>query len=233
VLVARRERVLETLAAELRSEYDVGVHILAKDLTEGGAPRAVYETVQNIGVHVDVLVNSAGFGLRGSFVELPIDHQLQMIALNVTALTALTRLFLPGMLARNQGGVLNVASTAAFAPGPFMAVYYATKAYVQSLTEGLVEEVAHTNLRVSCLVPGPTATAFDAIADVQGARQLRLGRLPARLGWRSTSASPSDPRPREQAVPDNYGSKNSYTLPSFSLGSELLSTPRSTIHRFI
>jgi short-subunit dehydrogenase len=199
--------------------------VLAKDPTEAGAPRAVYEAVQNIGVHVDVLVNSAGFGLRGSFVELPIDHQLQMIALNVTALTALTCLFLPGMLARNQGGVLNVASTAAFAPRPFMAVYYSTKAYVQSLTEALVED--------SCLVPGPTATAFDAIADVQGARQLRLGRLPSRLGWRSTSASPSDPRPREQAVPDNYGSKNSYTLPSFSLGSELLSTPRSTIHRFI
>jgi short-subunit dehydrogenase len=102
--------------------------------------------------------------------DLPAARQLAMIQLNVAALTELTRLFLPGMIARRRGGVLNVASTAAFQPGPLMAVYYATKAYVLSFTEALAEEVAETPLRITCLCPGPTATEFAAAADMQRSR---------------------------------------------------------------
>jgi short-subunit dehydrogenase len=113
---------------------------------------------------VDVLVNNAGFGLRGAFAHLSLDRQLEMVGLNVSALTMLTHRLLPGMLARGRGGVLNVGSTAGFQPGPFMAVYYATKAYVISFTEALAEEVSGTGVRVSCLAPGPTATGFAETA---------------------------------------------------------------------
>ena len=102
--------------------------------------------------------------------EIPLDRQLEMIQVNVTALTELTRLFLPGMLQRNRGGVLNVGSTAGFQPGPLMAVYYATKAYVVSFTDALAEEVAGTALRVSCLAPGPTATEFADVARISTSR---------------------------------------------------------------
>ena len=132
------------------------------------------------GVTVDVVVNNAGFGARGSVAELDLQRQLDMIQVNVTALTHLTRLFLPGMLHRNRGGVLNVASTAAFQPGPNMAVYYATKAYVLSFTEGLAQEVADTNLRITCLCPGATDTGFADEADMESSRLFRLGAMDAR-----------------------------------------------------
>jgi uncharacterized protein len=130
-------------------------------------------------VQIDVLVNNAGFGLHGSFAELPLDRQLQMIQLNITALTDLTRRFLPGMLQRGRGGVLNVASTAGFQPGPLMAVYYATKAYVLSFSEALAEEVAGTALRISCLAPGATATEFADVAGMQKTRLFRAGAMNA------------------------------------------------------
>jgi hypothetical protein len=140
---------------------------------------------------IDVVVNNAGFGLHGTVAELSLDRQLQMIQLNVTVLSELTRLFIPGMLERNRGGVLNVGSTAAFQPGPLMAVYYATKAYVVSFTEALAEEVAGSAVRVSCLAPGPTATGFAEEAKMTDTRLFKMGMMEAsevaRIGYEGWS----------------------------------------------
>src|SRR5215207_8867962 len=128
VLVARREDALRTLAGDLARQHRINAVALAADLTRPDAPAHVVSGTSRAGVTIDVVVNNAGFGLHGPFAELPLERQLDMIEVNVTALTALTRLFLPAMRQRNRGGILNVASTAAFQPGPLMAVYYATKA---------------------------------------------------------------------------------------------------------
>ena len=173
VLVARRHEALLALGEDLHTRHGVDVRVLARDLNRSSAPHDIVEMMLADGIHVDVLVNNAGFGARGAFVELEPQRQMDMIQVNVAALTLLTRLFLPGMLARNRGGILNVASTAAFQPGPFMAVYYATKAYVQSFTEAVAEEVAGSALKVTCLSPGPTVTEFAARAGTEGSKLLR------------------------------------------------------------
>ena len=121
-------------------------------------------------IEVDVLVNNAGFGAHGPIAEISVERQLDMIEVNVAALTRLTALLLPGMLERRRGAILNVASTAAFQPGPYQAVYCATKAYVLSFTEALAEEVRGSGVRVSCLAPGATDTGFAAQAGTQGTR---------------------------------------------------------------
>lgn len=179
VLVARRLEALESLAADLTSAHGVRATALAADLSAPGAPRQLFDRLEGDHVAIDVLVNNAGFGAQGAIAELPLARQLEMLQVNVTALTELTRLFLPGMVARNRGGVLNVASTAAFQPGPYMAVYYATKAYVLSFTEALAEEVAGTALRISCLSPGRTATEFADVAQTNKTRLARFGSMPA------------------------------------------------------
>ncbi len=170
VLVARRASALEELAADLSSRYAINARAIGADLADPSGPQRVFDELEAAGVAIDVVVNNAGVGARGAVAELPLDRQLQMIQLNVTALTALTRLFLPGMLQRRHGGVLNVASTAAFQPGPFMSVYYATKAYVLSFTEGVAEEVAGSGLKVTCVAPGPTASEFARTADMTRSR---------------------------------------------------------------
>jgi short-subunit dehydrogenase len=172
-LVARRAEALEELAAELTSTYRVSVRSFAVDLARVEGARALHRELEAAGVRVDVLVNNAGFGMQGAFSALPVERQVEMIRLNVTTLTELTGLLLPGMLQRGSGGVLNVGSTAGFQPGPFMAVYYATKAYVVSFSEALAEELAGSELRVSCLAPGPTATGFAAEAGVADAPLFR------------------------------------------------------------
>jgi hypothetical protein len=169
VLVARTESALRTLATQLESSYDTTAHVYPADLAAPDAPQALYDRLAAGGLTVDVVVNNAGFGARGAVAELDLGRQLDMVQVNVTALTALTRLFLPGMLDRGHGGVLNVASTAAFQPGPYLAVYYATKAYVLSFSEALAEEVAGTGVTVTCLAPGPTETAFIERAGMQDA----------------------------------------------------------------
>jgi len=162
VLVARREAALKELAEELKDRYGSDTRVVAADLT---APDAADVVAQAIGdSEVDVLVNNAGFGGLGAFTERSRDDDMRMVALNITALTDLTKKFLPGMVARGRGRVLNVASTAAFQPGPFMAVYYASKAYVLSLSQALAEELSGTGVTVTCLCPGPTATEFHSVA---------------------------------------------------------------------
>jgi hypothetical protein len=160
VLVARNAARLEELAAELRRQ-GVAARVLARDLAVAGSPEELFRELAATGTAVDVLVNNAGFGTFGPFVETPLDKELEELQLNVVTLTHLTKKLLPAMLARRRGGILNVASTAAFQPGPLMAVYYATKAYVVSFSEALAEELRGTGLTVTALCPGPTATGFQ------------------------------------------------------------------------
>jgi uncharacterized protein len=180
VLVARRKERLDSLAAELQRGYGVQVRVLAFDLADPKSPRAIFDAMAAEGVRVDVVVNNAGFGAVGPVVELPLERQRDMVQVNVAALTELTRLFLPGMIQRRSGGILNVASTAAFQPGPLMAVYYATKAYVLSFSEAVAEETAGSGVRVTCLAPGPTATEFAAVSGVEHKLLFRLGTMDAR-----------------------------------------------------
>jgi uncharacterized protein len=179
VLLARSQDKLEALAQELRRN-DVQVLVLPKDLTRSSAPQEIFDHLTSQGVRVDIVVNNAGFGALGSVANLPIERQLDMIQVNVTALTNLTRLFLPGMIERGRGGVLNVGSTAGFQPGPNMAVYYATKAYVLSFTEALAEELVGSGVKAVCLAPGPTATRFGANSGMEKSIIFKLGQMDAR-----------------------------------------------------
>jgi short-subunit dehydrogenase len=161
VLTARRVDRLERLAAELG-----GAEVIAADLGEPGGPAQIEAELKARGASVDVLVNNAGLGQRGQVRSIPIERQLQQIDVNVRALTELTVRLVPAMVARRRGGILNVASTAAFQPGPNMAVYYATKAYVLSFSEALHEELLPLGIKVSALCPGPTRSEFAEAADM-------------------------------------------------------------------
>ena len=174
VLLARREDALRTLADTLRSTYGVEASVLPADLSAPDAADAIEAELRERALSVDVLVNNAGFGTRGPFAEADAEQQVNMVRVNVTALTHLTRLLLPDMLTRSRGGVLNVASTAAFQAGPNMSVYYATKAYVLSFSEGLAEEVADRGVTVTCLAPGPTRTPFVDKAGMNDTALLRV-----------------------------------------------------------
>lgn len=167
VLVARKGNALEALAAELRKAHKIQAQVITADLAHPDSPTRLLAHLQSAGLKVDVLVNNAGFGAQGRFAELPLGRQLEMLQVNITSLTHLTGLLLPGMIERRHGGILNVASTAAFQPGPGMAVYYATKAYVLSFSEALAEELAGTGVTVTAVCPGPTATNFGAAANMR------------------------------------------------------------------
>lgn len=179
-LVSRRGGALEALAEQLRKNHKVDVRVVVADLAQAEAPTRILGQLQHHGLKIDVLVNNAGFGAQGRFAELPLDRQLEMIQVNVTALTHLTRLLLPDMIKRGRGGILNVASTAAFQPGPYMAVYYASKAYVLSWSEALAEEVAGSGVVVTALCPGPTETGFAEAARMKDPLLFRMNRMSAR-----------------------------------------------------
>ena len=159
VLVARSGDKLVQVAAELRSQ-NVTVTTIALDLSTSLAPKFLFDQLQTDGVAIDILINNAGFGAFGEFAQMSNDEIFGQIQLNVTALTELTRRFLPAMLTRRSGRIMNVASTAGFQPGPLMAVYYATKAYVISFSEALANEVRHSGVSVTCFCPGATHTGF-------------------------------------------------------------------------
>ena len=188
VLVARRVERLEELATELRQKYGVNVEVVAADLAQPGAAARVFEAARAESGSVDVLVNNAGVGVHGLFAETPLSREVEMIHLNVVALTELTKLCVPGMIERRRGRIVNVASTAAFQPGPLMAVYYATKAHVLSFTEALAEELTGTGVTATALCPGPTRTEFQQKAGF-GDVPLLKGPLVwdaasvARVGW--------------------------------------------------
>jgi short-subunit dehydrogenase len=178
VLVARNEAKLLELARECESS---GVHayVIAADLSKADAPRSIVEGVGRLGLEIDVLVNNAGYGLYGPFVETSLATELDMIQVNIAALTELTKRLLPGMVARRSGRILNLASTAAFVPGPLMAVYYATKAYVLSFSEAIANELEGSGVTVTALCPGPTASGFQAAASLEGSRLVAGKTLPS------------------------------------------------------
>ena len=187
VLLARSQPTLEHIAHDLRTRFKVAASVLVADLCQQQAAVQIARELEQRNLSVDILVNNAGFGLLGATAELDATRQMDMIQVNIAALTQLTRLLLPGMLQRQANnkansktestfsGVLNVASTAAFQAGPNMAVYYATKAYVLSFTEALHEELASSGLHVSCLCPGPTHTGFSAVANMGDSLLFKLG----------------------------------------------------------
>jgi short-subunit dehydrogenase len=172
VLVARRGDRLRVLAAELASRHRVRSTVITADLADPGTPPEIARSVEAAGLEIRYLVNNAGYGLVGRFAETDITTELRMIQVNVSALTHLTKLFLVGMLARHEGAILNVASTAGFVPGPFMAVYYATKAYVISFSEALAEELTGSGATVTVLCPGTTRTEFWAAAGADASARL-------------------------------------------------------------
>jgi short-subunit dehydrogenase len=173
VLVARRRDRLDALAAQLGK-----AHVFAADLAVPGAPANLIGEVEAAGLAVETLINNAGFGLSGRFDALPAERQTEMVELNIRALTELCALVLPGMIARRRGFLLNVASTAAFLPGPNMAVYYASKSYVLSLTEALHQEAKGTGVHVTALCPGPTATEFFEVAGAAEGKLAKMATAP-------------------------------------------------------
>jgi len=160
------------LAASLARLHGVEVTVLPNDLADPAAPTRIAEELARRSLVIDVLVNNAGLGVYGFFAQTDLAKELETIQVNVTALTHLTKLLLPGMLARRRGKILNVASTAAFQPGPLMAVYYATKAYVLSFSEALANETQGTGVTVTALCPGPTITEFQKKARLEEIRLL-------------------------------------------------------------
>ncbi len=192
VLVARSADKLRQVASELEKVHGTRSLILASDLAAPGAAAYVHDQTTRADIVVDVLVNNAGFGQFGLFAENDLEECLQQIQLNITTLTHLTRLYLPEMVERKSGRILNVASTAAFQAGPLMAVYYATKAYVLHFSEAIANELQGTGVTVTCLCPGPTVTEFHKRANMLGARMLQFGAMDARTvaedGYRALMA---------------------------------------------
>ena len=191
VLVARSASKLDTLAAELIAAHGIRASVITADLSERTAPEMIYNTLRQQGIAVDVLVNNAGFGDFGFFVESDWAKTAQMIDLNITALTHLTHLFLPDMVARKSGRVMNVASTASFQPGPLMAVYYATKSYVLFFSEAIGNELKGTGVTVTALCPGPTESGFQAAAALEDSKLVKGKKMPssaevAEYGYRET-----------------------------------------------
>lgn len=177
IITARNQQKLEELARQLGSRYGNQVHVIPADLARPESPSQLFAEISRRGLAVNILINNAGFGAYGEFAATTLETELEMIQVNVTALTCLTKLALPGMLERKRGRIMNVASTAGFQPGPLMAVYYATKAYVVSFSEAIADELKGTGVTVTCLCPGPTATEFAARADMEKSRLFKLGRM--------------------------------------------------------
>ena len=193
VLVARSTPKLTQFANELQRQFGISAKAVPLDLTAAPAPQFLFDQLQREGIAVDILVNNAGYGVLGEFSKVLLEDSLSQIQLNVMVLTHLTRLFLPAMLERRSGKILNVASTAGFQPGPRMAVYYASKAYVISFSEALANEVAGTGVTVTCFCPGPTDTAFQGRAGTENTRLLKTFRpmdakTVARDGYRGLMA---------------------------------------------
>jgi uncharacterized protein len=178
IIVSRNVIELSRLKSELLEKYKIYVEEIVKDLSVPGSAKQVYDEVQSLSFDVDYLVNNAGFGDYGLFHKSDWDKQERMIILNMLSLTQLTYLFLPGMLKRKSGKIMNVASTAAFQPGPLMSVYYATKAYVLSFSEAIANELEGTGVTVTALCPGPTKSGFQKAANVEHSKMLSGDSIP-------------------------------------------------------
>jgi len=189
ILVARNKEKLEQIKSELQNP-EIEIFLLSKDLSNPNSPKEIFDFINSNNLSVDVLINNAGFGLLGPFHELELQTQLDMIQVNITSLVHLTYLLLPQMIERKSGKIMNVASTAAFQPGPNMAIYYATKAFVLSFTEALHAELKSEGITVTALCPGPTKTEFQKRARMENINLERSSLIPymsaekvARIGF--------------------------------------------------
>lgn len=188
VLVSRNENKLNSLRIELETQNKIDVFIIPKDLSNFSAATEIFEKLQTQNIAIDILINNAGFGEYGFFKDTNWKKEEEMMQVNMVALTHLTKLFLPGMIERKKGKILNLASTAAFQPGPLMAVYYATKAYVLSFSCAIANELENTGVTVTVLCPGPTASEFQAISGMGQSKIIQGQKLPtsadvARFGY--------------------------------------------------
>lgn len=189
VLVARNSDKLNEVKKELETNYKVKVYNIVRDLSVKDAAAEVFDEVRSKNIVVDYLVNNAGFGDIGLFAGSVWDKQERMISLNITALAHLTRLFLPGMIERGEGRILNVASLASFQPGPTMSIYFASKAFVLSFSEAINNEVKDKGVSVTALCPGSTESSFHAVAmgipDLVEDRKMQTAREVAEIGYRA------------------------------------------------
>jgi uncharacterized protein len=181
---------LDELKKELEDKFNISVFTIVKDLSHPGAAKEVYDELKEKGFSIDYLINNAGFGDFGLFAESDWNKQEQMINLNVIALAHLTRLFLPDMICRRSGKILNVASTASFQPGPTMSVYFATKAFVLSFSEAIDNEVREHGITVTALCPGSTKSGFHSVAAMEGRKPPERNNIPsarevAEFGYRA------------------------------------------------
>ncbi|HEY1786681.1 MAG TPA: SDR family oxidoreductase [Verrucomicrobiae bacterium] len=179
ILAARNRPALEELAASLKQKFKIQTIVLPVDLSLADAPKQVFDCLANQKISLDVLINNAGFGLHGRFANMPLHRQIEIVKVNITALTELTGLFLPEMIQKRGGGILNVGSVAGFVAGPNMAIYYATKAFVQSFSEALAEELAGIGVTVTVLCPGPTESNFSAVARGDKVRVTQSAKMSA------------------------------------------------------
>jgi short-subunit dehydrogenase len=221
-LVARRLSRLEDLAGQLENAGAARVHVLLEDLADTGAPERIVAELAKRRLDVEYLVNNAGFGTSGPFAELDAKREVEMVQVNVTAVVTLTRLLLPAMIARQSGRILNIGSTAGFQPGPYMAVYYASKAFVNSFTEALCVELYGTGVTATLCCPGATETEFAKVAGNDKSRLFQLGAMKAPevagIAYRAMM------RGKAFAVP---GFRNKVGLQSLRLA------PRATVRRLV
>jgi uncharacterized protein len=189
ILTARNRDRLNEIARELQQKHGNLVHVIAADLARTEAPDEIFAEIGRRSLRVDALVNNAGLGSYGLFAKKPWQEQAEMIQVNIAALTHLTKLALPQMIERKSGRIMNVASTAGFQPGPLMAVYYASKAYVIHFSEAVANELQGTGVTVTCLCPGPTESEFARRADMEESRLFKMGQMTseevARAGYRA------------------------------------------------
>ena len=178
VLVARSEDKLVAIATELREKHNVEVTVITEDLSQPGSAKRIFDETQGLGLNIDTLINNAGFGGHGNFHDRDLEADQQMMQVNMVTLTNLTHYYMQGMIARKQGKILNVSSTASFIPGPLQAVYYATKAYVTSFTQAISEELSGSNVTATALCPGPVATGFVAAGDLEGVDAFKDAKTP-------------------------------------------------------
>jgi short-subunit dehydrogenase len=193
VLVARSAPKLTQFVDELRRQFGVSAKAIPLDLTAASAPQFLFDQLKREGIAVDILVNNAGYGVLGEFAKVPLEESLGQIQLNLTALTHLTKLFIGTMIERRSGKILNVASIAGFQPGPLMAIYYATKAFVISFSEALANELSGSGVTVTCLCPGATDTGFQGRAGVADTKLFKTirpmdAKTVARDGYRGLMA---------------------------------------------
>jgi short-subunit dehydrogenase len=179
VLVARRRDQLEELATQLTAKHGVVASVIPADLADPASPARILEELERRNLEIEFLVNNAGFGGTGRFVERDLSRDLEMVQVNVAAVVHLTGLLLPAMVARKSGRILNMGSTAGFQPGPFMATYYATKGFVNSWTEALARELRGTGVTATVVCPGATNTEFGAISGNGTSRLFRMAAMPA------------------------------------------------------